>query len=179
MSLPKSTLYNFIALILGVFTLIISALIHIAVPGSPVPVSMQSLAVLLVAFLVPYPYGIITILSYLFLGILGFPVFADGNHGIQTITGKTGGYLIGFLLCTIWINYQRNLKRNFTFPGTLFTAAAGTLIILLSGYIQLGFQIGYPIALEKGILPFIPGAILKILMAALIVYYLRKSVWIK
>jgi biotin transport system substrate-specific component len=74
------------------------AQISFSLPGDPVPVTGQTFAVLLSGAALGANRGAAAMLLYVFVGTVGLPVFADGNHGVDIITGATGGYLIGFLV---------------------------------------------------------------------------------
>jgi biotin transport system substrate-specific component len=93
----------------GVGFIALLAQISVPVPGSPVPVTGQTLAVLLIGTTYGARLGLITFASYLLAGIAGAPIFAHSatspNHGITRLTGATGGYLVGMLRCifTSWI----------------------------------------------------------------------------
>src|SRR3954451_10783788 len=75
----------------------LSAQISFYLPGNPVPVTGQTFAVLLSGAALGANRGATAMLLYILVGMIGVPVFADGNHGVDVVTGATGGYLIGFL----------------------------------------------------------------------------------
>src|SRR5690554_972674 len=97
-----------------------------------IPVTGQSLAVLLVAYVLGLKEGVITISFYLIIGLIGLPVFADGGNGISAFTGSSGGYLIGFLFGGILCGLLSEKLTN-TFINALLAALLGTLVILVFG----------------------------------------------
>jgi len=94
---------NYVSILVGLVALVISSYISFDVPLNDfeIPISLQSLVVLLVCFFLGRMNGMLVILAYLILGAVGLPVFADGNAGVDVLMGKSGGYLFGFLLAVI------------------------------------------------------------------------------
>ncbi len=148
----------------------VGAYMEIPVPLSPVPITMQTLFVLMAGAMLGARWGTISVLVYLFLGIVGLPVFSRGSSGLGVLFGPTGGFLIGFLLGTFVIGYLCDLYgRNRVHFNILFMLA-GLFFIYLSGILQLMIvaSLSLPEALALGLIPFIPGAILKLVAAAII-----------
>jgi len=133
----------------------------------PVPITAQTLVVLMIGYVMGPRWGGGVIVSYLILGGLGLPVFAGGKAGWAVFQSASAGYLVGFLAGAVAVGM---LRRRF--PITFFSALAitlfGTGIILLFGGSWLSYLKGMAIALEFGIIPFIPGGLLKSLLGALI-----------
>ena len=84
----------------GVLALSLLAQVALPIPGSPIPVTGQTLGVLLIGTSYGATLGVTTFLTYLLIGLAGAPVFAGGAHGLSRLTGATGGYLIGMLLAS-------------------------------------------------------------------------------
>ena len=158
-----------IVLILGFANLIaISARIAFPLPFSPVPVTGQTLAVLLAGLCLGSREGALAPLACIGEGLLGLPVFAGGRAGLAVLLGPTGGYLAGFVAAAFVVGWlaERNWSQR---SVTLFAALAlGTLTIYTFGAIWLaGFiPTGPGSVLAAGVLPFIPGDIAKALLAA-------------
>ncbi len=142
----------------------ISAQLTIVIPGIETPMTGQTFLVSLVIYGLPLHQASLTILLYLGLGVLGFPVFADGASGFHHLTGPTGGYLYGFLFACLMMHVLHQ-KRRRTHLERGFYFILVTFYIVLSGYIHLSIHIGIQLAWLKGVLPFLPGALFKILMA--------------
>lgn len=138
----------------------------ISIPFFPVPLTLQTLAVLLTGTVMKRYAGMVMVL-YIILGLLGLPVFHNGTAGIGTLLGPTGGYLIGFIPAafTLGLLYERQ-------SNTVRIAGLGiaTLIIYLCGVTWLIISVPLtPLpAIITGMLLFIPGDIVKVAAAFLI-----------
>jgi biotin transport system substrate-specific component len=166
--LPQSSALTNASIIAGgVLFLSVLAQIAIPVPGSPVPVTGQTLGVLLIGTSYGAGLGIATYLFYLLAGIAGAPVFAGSSHGLEKITGATGGYLIGMLLATYFLGFfaKRQLDQKFltALPAMLFANG----IIFLCGVSWLHYFTGkdWAWSINAGLTPFIMGEMLKIAIA--------------
>ena len=117
---------------------LISLSSYISFNIGPIPITAQTLIVLLVPFFLSTKETIIALTFYLLIGALGAPVFADGSAGLDKLLGNSGGYLIGFLIAASIVSYL-NEKHNFNSISTILMATlAGTLIILIVGTLRLG-----------------------------------------
>ena len=168
----KITKYIFIALI-GSVLLAISS--KIKIPFYPVPMTMQTLVVLMIGIAFGWKLGLATISLYLFEGIIGLPVFSgtpEKGVGLVYFTGPTMGYLIGFLVAAYFsgkFNYNHNLLE--TFLKLLFA----TSFIYLLGMTWLGFLIGWEKPIFKlGAQPFLLAELFKILIVSATVNYIKK-----
>jgi len=155
----------------------VSGYISIPLPFSTVPVTAQTLAVMLAGGLLPAGHAAISILVFLLMGAVGLPVFSGGTAGLGIIVGKTGGYLFGFLAGTVVISALKGKKP--AFPRLLAAnAIGGILVVYTFGVLWLNYVTGIGIskAVIFGALPFIPGDIVKIIVAALITLRLGKHI---
>ncbi|MAJ14878.1 MAG: hypothetical protein CMN44_07955 [SAR116 cluster bacterium] len=157
--------------LLGSFLLIISA--KIKVPLYPVPMTLQPLAVLMIAMLFGKHLATITIGLYIFKGIIGFPVFAFGG-GLLYLMGPTGGFIFGFLLTAFIVGYLADLGWGKNVFLSISSMLIGMFIIYFCGICQLAFLKGFDIALLKGFYPFIVGDFYKLLLAGIITPYIWK-----
>ena len=137
-----SPLYIISLVLMGSILLTISA--KISIPFFPVPMTMQTFAVCVIAMTFGRLYGTTTILFYLLQGLAGIPVFA-GGAGIAYITGPTGGYLLGFLLAGIVLGSLSDRGWGKSYLTTISAIFIGTLIIYMSGVIYLSNMIGIEI----------------------------------
>jgi biotin transport system substrate-specific component len=132
----------------------------------PVPMTMQTLAMLAVVMTLGLHLGTGAVLTYLGAGAAGLPVFAGGG-GIAYLTGPTAGYLLGFI-ATAWVVgalADRGLTRR---PlGALALALLGSAIVYACGVAWLSGFIGFDAAVRAGVLPFLPGDLVKALVLAL------------
>ena len=147
------------------------ARLAVPLPFSPVPVTGQTLAVLVTGGLLGSVRGVLAIALYLLAGSLGLPVFADGESGIDRLSGPTGGYLAGFAAAAGlagWLpaNGWRQPKLRL-FAAMLLAHAA----IFVCGVAWLARFIGLGAAVTKGLVPFLLGALIKSALAALILLW--------
>jgi len=140
---------------------------RIPLPFTPVPLTGQTFAVLLVAAALGAARGAVSLALYAVLGCLGLPVFAGGAAGAAYVLGPTGGYLLGFIAAA-WVGgrlAERGLDRRLR--SAWLPCLAATLVIYLCGATWLALSLGMAKALTLGVLPFLAGDALKILLASL------------
>ena len=146
----------------GLFCLltILGAMVRVPLPGTPVPMTLQTAVVLFAGVALGARLGACSQLLYLAIGLAGVPVFADSGAGLQYVFGATGGYLLGFLIVPIVVG--RLTARSSGLKPTLAAAAVGTILIFTLGVGWLAISTGSVwTALEQGLLPFWLGAVLK------------------
>jgi biotin transport system substrate-specific component len=167
---PSNKIQRFlfdVASILGCSFLIALAA-QIAIPCTPVPMTLQVLVVLLIGAVLGSKKGAMAVLTYLAEGAIGLPVFATGKSILNG--GPTCGYLFGFVIAAYLIGFllERGPKEKFLY--TVFAMSLGTLVILLLGASWLSFYVGgFTTAIKFGVLPFLVGDCVKILVAAALV----------
>ena len=137
-------------------------------PGSPVPVSLQTLGVVGAGLALGPGAGAGAVGLYLFAGAIDLPVFADGRGGLAALFGPTGGYLFGFVLgaaLTGWMVWRRGRPSIWM---ALPAALIGQLVVLALGVPWLAIATGRGAweALSVGAWPFLPGMVLKAVVAA-------------
>ena len=160
---------NQILLILSASWLIaISAQFSINLPFSPVPITGQTLIILLIGALLGKNRGAAAVGLYLAQGAAGLPVFAGGKSGLITLFGPTGGYLIGFAAAAYVVGILMELRYNKSLLYTGFSLLVGNLIIYTFGLFWLAKFVGESQALQLGLLPFLAGDLLKILLGVTI-----------
>jgi biotin transport system substrate-specific component len=166
--IPRSTALSHAVLVVsGVLGLAALAQIAIPVPGSPVPVTGQTLGVLILGTAYGSTLGFTTFAVYILAGIAGAPVFADGEHGLDRIVGATGGYLVGMLVATFVLGQLARFRLDQKFLTALPSMLVGTIITFSFGLIWLHQYTGqtWSWTFEKGLTPFIVGEVLKIAIA--------------
>ncbi len=146
--------YRIVAAIIAVA---IAAQFSVPVPGSAVPQSLQTLAVVVVGALLGPRDGAIALILYVIAGAAGLPVFADGASGWQHLTGSTAGYLLGFILAAALVGAAGSSR----WWQLLIVMIAGHAVILLTGWLRLQFMIGPGPAWQHGVAPFIVGGMVK------------------
>ena len=161
-------LRNVILAVTGSIALTISA--KISIPFYPVPMTMQTLVVLLIGMAYGWKLGGATILLYLAEGALGLPVFSgtpEKGIGIAYMMGGTGGYLMGFVIAASVAGYLASLGWDRNPLKTILAMLTGNIVIYVMGLLWLGALFGWdkPI-LDWGLKPFLFGDLVKIAIAA-------------
>ena len=168
-----SQLTNFVTVVLCSLLLILSA--KIKVDLYPVPMTLQPLAVLMIAMLCGRNISVAAVSLYLFQGMVGIPVFAYGG-GLPYLLGPTGGFLFGFLFASIIIGELADRgwgKQNFK---SVFAMLIGLIVIYAFGIFQLSILKGFDFAILNGLKPFIIGDLYKLILAALLMPQIWKLV---
>ena len=150
--------------VFGSLLLAVSA--QFKIPLYPVPATGQTLVVLLIGMTYGPRLGGITIAAYLFEGALGLPVFAGGAAGVAVLMGPTAGYLFGFLLAAIAIGYLAERGMGRTVVSTIAAMVIGNCVVYLCGALWLANFVGFGQAIVVGVLPFLYGDALKLVVAA-------------
>jgi len=156
----------------GIGFIALLAQISIPVPGSPVPVTGQTLAVLLIGTTFGARLGFITFASYLLAGIAGAPIFAhsatSANHGIARLTGATGGYLVGMLVASLLLGYLADRKADQKFTTSFPALLLGDVVIFAIGltWLHASLDLTWAQTFKAGFTPFILGEALKIAITA-------------
>ena len=150
-------------------TLLITLSSYVTIPLYPVPVTAQTLVVLLIGLSFGTRLSFLTLSLYLFQGAVGLPVFAGGAGGLAALFGPTGGYLLGFVAAgsLLGLLARRGFGKNFL--TTIIAMLAGNAVIYFFGVLWLANFIGIENALKHGVLPFLYGDVLKIFVAATLI----------
>ena len=150
--------------------------LSLAIPVSPVPISLTNLAVYFAIYVLGMKRGTISYCIYLLLGLVGLPVFSAFTGGAGKLFGPTGGYLIGFifmaLICGFFIEkWEKKLYMHF------IGMVLGTAVCYVFGTAWLAFtaHMGFGAALAAGVIPFIPGDLVKIIIAMIAGPIIRKQ----
>jgi len=166
---PRSTALTHALFIFGGVAFISAmAQVSIPVPGSPIPVTGQTLAALLVGTTYGARLAVSTFATYLLAGVAGAPIFApsatSANHGLDRLMSATGGYLVGMLIASLVLGYlaDRRADQKFitSFPALIF----GEAIIFGIGLTWLHYSLDmtWSATVAAGFTPFIFGELLKI-----------------
>ena len=154
---------------LGALLVAISAQVVVPVPLSPVPMTLQPLAVLVVGGLLGAAAGASALILYIALGALGLPVYAGGGAGISHLIGPTGGYLLAFPVAA-GLTGALIGRAPHSVLRVLLACTLGMVVIHLGGVAQLALLGGNPsAAFRMGFLPFLTGDLLKIGLAAAVI----------
>ena len=153
----------------------------ISIPLYPVPLTLQTLFTLLSGMTLGCVLGALSQIIYVLLGIVGLPVFAGFKAGIGILFGPTGGYLLGFIISAYIIGRMIELKEEKNIFYYFLVGLLGTIIIYIIGVAQLSLVTGIGVkkAVAVGMLPFLPGDMLKIIAASFIAHKLKLVTQIK
>ncbi len=161
-------LVDAVLVVVGAALIALAAQVSIPLPFTPVPITGQTFAVLLVGSSLGTIRGGASGSLYVLLGIAGLPVYSDGTHGWEIVTGATGGYLIAFPLAAAlagWLAERRWDRRFSSAVGAMLT---GNVVIYAIGlpWLALELNTGLEETLELGFYPFVIGDLLKLYLAA-------------
>lgn len=143
----------------------LAAQVMLPVPGSPVPMTGQTFAALLVGASLGWRRGAVSMALYLVVGALGMPWFNGGTSGL---TGATAGYIVGFVLAGALVGALASRGGDRTPLRTIGTMALGNVVIYTVGvsWLMASASLDLGTALDKGVAPFLIGDALKVALAA-------------
>jgi biotin transport system substrate-specific component len=144
------------------------AQVRIPLPFTPVPITGQTFAVLLVGAALGTTRGVASLVLYLGMGLAGLPVFAGSASGLATLIGPTGGYLVGFVLAGALVGALAAKGLDRRIPGALLAFFAGEAVIYLFGVAWLSLFLGFQQAILAGLVPFLLGDAVKLAAAGLV-----------
>ncbi|MFP7833336.1 biotin transporter BioY [Marisediminicola sp. LYQ134] len=141
---------------------------QIAVPLWPVPITGQTLAVLLVGSTLGAVRGALSMVLYAVLGIVGLPIFSDGSAGLSIVAGPTGGYIIGFVFAAALVGWVAERAGDRRVLGAALSFLGGTVVTFAFGLPWLAASLGLTLeqTLQSGLYPFIIGGLVKSALAA-------------
>lgn len=147
----------------------LSAFVRIPLPFTPIPITMQTLFVLLSGLYLKKYDGSISQLAYIALGLIGLPIFASASGGLSVILGPTGGYLIGFLVAPFIVNLAYSkLTINNAYLKAIASMSLGLIAIHALGVLNLALflKINILTAISLGSIPFLVGEGIKLIVGA-------------
>ena len=154
--------------LMGFSVIFLAILANIRIPLWPVPITMQTFGIFLIAFFFGSRKGALTIILYILIGLAGFGVFTGYKSGISALLGPTGGYILGFLFMVFLVGKMIEKGYGRTKKSVLLCMLVGEIILYLFGLTGLWLYLGN-VSLWKiltlGLFPFIIGDILKIIAA--------------
>ncbi|GAC1546824.1 MAG: biotin transporter BioY [Herpetosiphon sp.] len=168
-AVPRQRMTDF-GFVVGASLLVaLGARVAIPLPFTPVPITAQTLMVLLAGALLGWKRGGLAMMAYIAEGAAGLPVFAGGHSGIAWLVGPTGGYLLSYPLAaalTGWLA-ERGWDRHIV--GSAAAMLLGNIVIYLIGVPWLAHQKVLPASIAmQGVLPFLPGDLVKVLVATIV-----------
>jgi biotin transport system substrate-specific component len=150
----------------GSFLIALFARISIPLPFSPVPIALQGVICLILGAMLGRRLGALSVLAYLAQGAIGLPVFALGKAGLPILLGPTGGYLLGYLLGAYVTGYLIERSGSKSHHRLLLALTLGNLTIYLCGLPQLALFVGADKVFALGMLPFLVGDVVKLIIAS-------------
>ena len=167
--------------LISLFSALTAVGAFISIPLYPVPLTLQTLFTLLAAMTLGSVMGASSQIIYVLLGVVGLPVFAGFKAGIGILFGPTGGFIFGFIISTYIIGKIIELKKDKNIFYYFLAGIIGTIILYIVGITQLSLVTGIGIkkAITVGMLPFLPGDILKIIAASFITSKLKPIIELK
>lgn len=143
----------------------LAAQVKVYMPGNPVPITLQTLAVLLAGLCLRPALGTASMALYLAFGMIGLPVFADWSGGVRVVIGATGGYLVGFLLAPAlvsWLSRTHDGRRRAWWMVALGVLAGhGVIFALGVPWLKVAGNYAWPEAIALGLVPFLAGTLIK------------------
>lgn len=162
------------AVLIGGLFLALSS--RIEVPMVPVPITMQTFAVMLVGALYGWRLGATTVLTWLGAAAMGLPLLASGKFGLAPFAGPTAGYLFAFPLAAALTGWLAERGWNGNRMGLAGLAMlAGNLLCLLLGAAWLAQLVGTEAAITAGVTPFLLGAVLKSVLGAMVLRLMTRG----
>jgi biotin transport system substrate-specific component len=145
-----------------------AAQFSIELGSTPVPITGQTFAVLLVGAALGTVRGFASLLLYLVVGIAGVPIYADHHHGWSQVTSASGGYLVGFVIAAAVTGFLAEHRWDRRFSSSISLMLTGNVIIYLVGLPWLAVVLNTNLekTFEAGLYYFVPGDILKLYLAA-------------
>lgn len=164
---------------IALFTALICVLAPFSIPMVPVPITLATLAVYIIGALLDYKRAPICVVLYILIGMMGVPVFSNFTGGLAKLVGPTGGFIFGYIigvfvqsLLTTWKKDHFYIYPIAMLAGTIFIYAFGLIWFL----IYKGSDTTIPAALMACVVPFLPGDAIKIVVATLASFKLRKPI---
>ena len=171
----SSLLRTVILIALGTALLTLSAKINLPLPF--VPMTLQTLVVLVIGAAYGWRLGGTTVIVYLAEGAIGLPVFAGPVGGLAPLLGPTAGYLVGFVAAVVVTGWLSERGWDRSVPLLFVAMGAGHIIILAAGFAWLvfGMKLGFEKAWLVGIAPFIAASVIKNALGAALVPAIRRT----
>ena len=161
----------------AVFAAVLCALAPLAIPVGPVPISLATFVIYLSAAILNWKFGTLSVIVYVALGLVGLPVFSGFEGGIHKLVGPTGGFIVGYIVMALVIGLivTRNPRKRWIYPAAM---AVGTIMLYVCGLAWFTYSTGSTLgaSLMACVIPFLPGDVVKIILASVISPRLRKII---
>ena len=161
--------------LVSLFTALTAIGAFISIPINPVPITLQTLFTLLAGMTLGSVLGATSQLIYVLLGAIGLPVFSGFKGGLGILFGPTGGFLLGFVISAYIVGRLIEIKKEKNIFSYFLIGLLGTITIYFLGVTQLSLVTGMGLkkAIIVGVIPFLPGDLLKIIAASFVTNKLK------
>ena len=167
---PRSTglIGSLLLVVVGVAVIAAAAQVRIPLPFTPVPLSGQTFAVLLVGAGIGAHLGLAATAAYVVLGAVGLPIYTGAGAGFEHLSGPTGGYLVGFIAAAYIAGRMAERRYDRRVVSALVGMAVASTVIYVFGasWLVLSLGMDVPTAVQQGIAPFVIGDVIKAALAA-------------
>lgn len=146
---------------------------QVSIPIWPVPITGQTLAVLLVGSTLGALRGTLSMVLYAVLGVVGLPVFSDASHGVGVILGPTGGYIVGFIFAAAFTGWLAQRAWDHRIVGAILSFVAGSVVTFVVGlpWLAIALHLNLEQTLQAGLYPFLLGGAVKALLGAAVMRF--------
>lgn len=149
----------------------------IVLPISPIPFSLCLLGIYIIVYVLGYKYSTIACCLYLLIGLIGLPVFSSFSGGFAKFFGPTGGYLIGYIPLTFVSGlFIDKFPKKVSLQVLGMTLGLILCYLLGTGWLSFNTGINFKDALLVGVIPFVPGDIIKLTLAIIVGRPIRKAI---
>ncbi len=151
----------------------------IDIPSSSVPITPQSLAVIIIPILFGFP-TILGLILWFVVGLLGLPVFSGGKSGVSILASNSGGFVLGFIIIAIVSAWIRNWVKQRPLINGLTAFIGMHLLLMIIGLTWIWVGSFSVITIETHMLPYLPGLLIKSVIGSIIIYAVNRinSSWI-
>jgi len=161
-AIQRSHAFSAIQILGASLFIALSAHISVYLPFTPVPLTGHTLAVLMIGATLGSRKGLLSVLTYICEGMIGLPVFAGGAISPLAIIGPTGGYIAGMLAQAYIVGWFTERKEAFSLSNLISGCLVGVTVQMTMGVLWLAHFVGINNVLALGLVPFIPGEMIKI-----------------
>ncbi len=162
----RTFIRDLIYVLAGSLLIAASAQVSFPIPFSPVPVTGQTFAVLLLAATLGSKRGAAAVLAYIAESLVGLPVLANGTIGLAVFRLASFGYLIGFVMAAYWVGKLAEKGKERSFKSALPTFLQGYVLLFVPGVLWLSYFVGFTASIFQGFVVFIPGEIVKLMLVS-------------
>lgn len=152
--------------------------LSIPIPISPVPITLTNFIIAMAAIILGGKLACMSTIIYLLLGSIGLPVFSGFGGGIGKLAGPTGGYLIGFIFMALIEGLVAEKNQNKIILFLAFLIATAVIYLFGTAWLALQMHLTFGQALWAGVIPYIPGDLVKIILAIMIAPPIRKRIYL-